>query len=486
MRLLVALLVAASACAQIRLVELPSKSPLVTFRIVFTTGAAVDPVEKPGLAALTAHLLADEGTRELTYQEVEDALFPMAGSVAVQVDKEMTAFSGVTHVDNLQAYYKLLRARLVDPGFREEDFKRVREDLVNSIRSGLRNNDEELSKEVLCENIFDGTPYGHYNLGTVESLEKLTLDDVKGFYQSQYSQTNLFLGVAGGFPTGFPEQMRKDFHTLPASAGFRPREKPAPIINANRVVIVEKETRSVAVSIGFPVLTGRGVMDYAAMLVANAYFGQHRTSYGLLYQQMREARGLNYGDYSYLEYFPNGGQRMEPPPDLVRHQQIYQIWIRPVERANAHFAIRMALYELDKLIQDGIPEDGFGRARDFVSRYVNFLTRTQNAQLGYAIDSIWYSLPAYAEMVQKAVAKLTREEVNAAIKRNLHTNRLVISVVANHAEDLKRQLAGDEPSPIAYNSPKPEAVLKEDKSIEKFPLGLKAENITIVPAAKVP
>ena len=486
MKLLVALLAAASAFAQIRLLSNFAKAPLVTFRIVFTTGAAADPPGKPGLAALTAHLLGDGGTRTLTYRQVEDALFPMAGSVAVQVDKEMTAFSGVTHVDTLAAYYKLLRARLVEPGFREEDFTRVKENLINAIRSSLRNNDEELAKEVLYENIFHGTPYGDYNLGTVESLEKLTLDDVKSFYQSQYSQTNLFLAIAGGYPAGFPEQMKKDFRSLPEGAGFRPRSKLAPMINVSRVVIVEKPTRSAAISIGFPMITTRNVADYPALLVANSYLGQHRVSYGLLYQQMREARGLNYGDYSYIEYFPNGGQRMEPPPNLARHQQIFQIWVRPVEPQNAHFAVRMAIYELDKLIREGIPQDGFERARDFVSRYVNFLTRTENARLGYSIDSIWYGIGPYAEMLHNALPKVTREDVNAAIRRNLRTNRLVITVVANHAEDLKRQLASDEPSPITYNSPKPESVTKEDKAIEKWPLHLKAEDITIVPADKVP
>src|SRR5689334_10910948 len=100
-----------SAAAQIRVIQRPAKSPLVTFRIVFTTGAASDPPEKPGLAALTAHLVADGGTSELTYKQVEDALFPMAASMAVQVDKEMTAFSGSTHVDNLADYYKLFRGR---------------------------------------------------------------------------------------------------------------------------------------------------------------------------------------------------------------------------------------------------------------------------------------------------------------------------------------------------------------------------------------
>jgi len=88
--------------------------------------------------------------------------------------------------------------------------------------------------------------------------------------------------------------------------------------------------------------------------------------------------------------------------------------------------------------------------------------------------------------VQNALAKMTRNDVNGAIKRNLRTSRLVISIVANHAEDLKNQLSNDDPSPITYNSPKPEAVTKEDDAIEKYPLHIKAEDITIVPASKVP
>jgi zinc protease len=484
-RLTLALLLASTAAAQFRVVQFPSKSPLVTFRIVFTTGAAADPADKPGLAALTANLIADSGTRDLTYKQVEDALFPMAASLDVQVDKEMTAFTGSTHVDNLAAYYKLLRARLLDPGWREEDFTRVRDDLVDSIRSGLRNNDEELGKEVLFENIFQATPYATYNGGTVSSLEKLTLADVKQFYAMHYSQSNLYLGIAGGFSPAFLEAMKKDFRHLPTGGSFRPRPKLATLVEGNRAVIVEKDTRSVAFSLGFPLVLTRSASDYAALLVAASYLGQHRMSGGVLYQEMRERRGLNYGDYAYIEYFPLGMYRMEPPPNVARRQQIFQLWIRPVEPSNAVFALRLALYELNQLIKDGIPQDGFERTREFVGKHINVLTRTRGAELGYAIDSIWYGAPNLVEYLKGALAKLTRDDVNRVIRQHLRTNRLVIVAVSNNAEDLKRQLASGDPSPMTYNSPKPASVTDVDKIVEKLPLHLRPEDIRIVPASKV-
>jgi len=479
------LLLSAAATAQIRVVPLPGKSPLVTFRIVFTTGAAADPVDKPGLAELTAMMIAEGGTKDLTYKQIGEAMFPMAASLEVQVDKEMTAFIGETHVDNLAAYYKLLRARLLEPGWRADDFQRIKDDAINGIRVGLRNNDEELGKEVLFAELYKDGTYGHYTGGTVSSLEKLTLDDVKQFYRSHYSQSNLFLGIAGGYSDKFLEGMKKDFRTLPTGAAFHPRNKPPAPITENRAIIVEKDTRSVAFSLGFPILTTRSMKEYPAMLLVASYLGQHRMSGGVLYDVMREKRGLNYGDYAYIEYFPQSGYSMEPPQNVARHQQAFQLWIRPVEPPTAKFALRLALYEFDKLVKEGIPQDGFDRTREFLTKYVNVLTRTKSAELGYAIDSIWYGAPNYVEMIKTAMSTLTRDEVNEYLRARLGNRHFVITVVTKDGEDFKKLLASDDPSPMTYNSPKPEAILTEDKTVEKYPLGLKAENITVVPVGSV-
>jgi len=188
---------AAPVSAQMRVMAQPNHSPLVTFRIVFTTGAAADPAASPGLAYLTAQMIANGGSKALTFQQIEDAMFPMASSFDAQVDKEMTTFSGSIHVDNLEAYYGLIRGMILEPGWREDDFKRVKDDCINGIKSGLRNNDEELAKEVLYSDIYQGMPYGHYTGGTVTSLEALTLDDVKHFYSRHYAQGNLILGLSG-------------------------------------------------------------------------------------------------------------------------------------------------------------------------------------------------------------------------------------------------------------------------------------------------
>ena len=483
------LLLVSCAAAQIRTVALPGKSPLVTFRIVFTTGSAADPADQPGLAYLTAQTIADGGTKDLTYKQVTDALFPMAAAVTVQVDKEMCTFSGATHVDNLTEYYKLLRGRLLTPGWREDDFRRVKDDAVNAIKVSLRgNNDEELGKEALYETLYQGTPYGHFNGGTVSSLEKISLDDVKAFYKSQYSQSQLIIGIAGGYSPEFLASMKKDFEALPAAASPRPGPAaiPAPLpVEKSRIVIVDKDTRSVAFSIGYPIEVTRARPDYAALLLVSSYLGQHRMSSGVLYDRMREKRGLNYGDYAYIEYFPRGMYLMEPQPNLARHRQIFQVWIRPVEPPTAKFALRLALFELDKLNKNGLTQEEFERTREFLSKYVNVLTRTKRAELGYAIDSLFYGIPPYNDYLKAQLAKLTLADVNRVIKKYIRADRVAIAAVTRNGEDLKRQLASEDASPMTYNSPKPKEITGEDTLVVKWPLGVKAEDIKVRPVSEV-
>jgi zinc protease len=176
---------------------------------------------------------------------------------------------------------------------------------------------------------------------------------------------------------------------------------------------------------------------------------------------------------------------MEPPPNLARHNQIYQIWIRPVEPPTAKFALRLALYELDKLRKDGISEQDFQATREFLGKYINILTRTKRAELGYAIDGIWYGVPNYNDQMHAALAKLTRDDINRVIRQYLRSNRLVIVAVTKDAENLKQQLASDDPSPMTYNSPKPESVIEVDKVVEKWPLNLRPDDIKVVSSTNV-
>lgn len=482
---------ARSADAQlpaIKVIAQPSQSPLVDVALLFDTGASSDPAGKAGLAMLTASMLTEGGTLRRSYAELQDAFYPLASGLSAQVDKHVIKLSGTVHQDNLQAWHGLVREMLLQPGFREDDFARVKTQLVNAIRVNLRaNNDEELGKEALYEMVYGADhPYGRLNLGHASELEALTLDDVRGFYREHFNANAVRVGLAGNYGESFQASLIADLQQLPQGSAAKVKVPAVPLAKRRSVQIIEKETPAVAVSFGWPIQLKRSDPDWAALWLVRSYLGEHRNSGALLYQRIREERGMNYGDYAYIEYFPNGMYLSQPKPNYPRHNDLFQVWLRPLRDNNdALFATRVALFELDRLIEDGIPAEQFEATRNFLDKYVTILTAASSARLGYALDADWFGTESFAEHVRGELAKLTPRRVNEVIRRYLKPEAAQFVFVARDAKGLAEALAADQPSPISYNSDKDADLLAEDALIERMPLHIDQADIRIIPGDRI-
>jgi zinc protease len=146
---------------------------------------------------------------------------------------------------------------------------------------------------------------------------------------------------------------------------------------------------------------------------------------------------------------------------------------------NAQMAMRIALYETQKMIDNGLSQEDFEKSRDYLMKNVYLLTANQNQRLGYALDSWWFGIGDYATTMRAAYAKLTRDDVNKAIKKYLSAKNLQVVIVTKDAEGLRDTLLKDEASSIQYDAPKPQ-LAEEDKVIGSYKLNLQPSDITIV------
>ncbi len=463
---------------------LPSaSSPLVALRVIVLAGAQNDPSGKEGLAALTASLIAEGGSKDLSYEEILRKFYPMAADLSHQCHKEVTVFSGVIHRDNLAAYEKIMAQMLTSPRFAEEDFERLRNQALDYLTKFLRGgNDEELGKQVLQLKIYGpGHPYGHVNLGSVQGLKAITIDDVKAFHKAHYGRATVQIGVAGGADNAFVNTFRDDLNALPDGSGKIPILPEVKAPQGLDVTIVEKPADATAISFGFPLDVTRRDDDFYALAVANSYLGEHRTFNGKLMQHLRRDRGLNYGDYSYIEDFIQEGASNLPIPNNPRRQQYFSIWIRPVPHDKAGFALRAALYELNKLVDEGMSEQDFEVTRSFLLNYSNLWVQTLSRRLGYAMEGGLYDRDDLVTELQRRLPKLTVEQVNAAVRRHLKSKGMQVAIVTQDAKALRNLLLSGQPTPITYDTEgTPETILAEDKIIARLPLG--EVKVTIVPA----
>lgn len=486
-------LMAIAACAKkpegtITLHE--SGSPYIAFYIWVKAGSQNDPAGKEGLAALTANLLSDGSTQQDDYKAILEKLYPMAAGYGYNVDKEMTVFTGRIYKDNLEAYYDLFRNSIVSPAFKPEDFERVKTQTLNFLERTRRyGRDEELSKELLFSMAYAGTPYEHPEEGYVESVKSITLDDVKAFYSKYYVRNNIVAGVGGGYPEGFDRRVRQDFDALPQGE-VAAVAKPEPAMpDGIHVLIVEKPTDATPISIGFPSGLLRSDPDFHAMMAMNSWFGEHRNSFSHLYQVIREKRGMNYGDYSYIEAFPLGYTTQIPRVNVARRSQLFEIWIRPISQTapgNLHdrtlFATRAALRELKALVDDGMTPATLDAAKGFLENYTINWGATVSRRLAYRVDDSFYGIggDGFLASIRPGLEALTLPDVNAAIQRHLQYQNLYIVFITRDAEGLKQKLLSGDPTPITYAGEKSADLLAEDREIAAFPIPVKEENISII------
>lgn len=465
-------------------------SPFVAFDVWVKVGSQNDPEGKEGLASLTADLLSEGSTRQDAYEQVMRKLYPMAAGYGSNVDKEMTVFTGRVHRDNLDAYYTLFKNALLSPAFREEDFTRIKSRTLNYLRQSRRfSNDEELSKELLFWSIYRGTPYAHPEEGYVQSVASITLDDVKAFYGRYYTADNIVVGIGGGIPKGFTERARADFGVLPAGAvPAVTKPSPAPI-DGLQILIVDKKTISTPISFGFPLQLLRNDPDFYALMLANSWFGEHRTSVSHLYQVIRETRGMNYGDYSYIEAYPQGYATQVPPTNVSRRSQIFETWIRPIAMTGpgtlhdrSLFALRAALRELSLLAGNGLTPEQFETQRQYLTNYYTNWASTLSRRLAYRLDDAFYGVPdpGFIAGIKPAMQALTLDKVNAAIKRHLQAKNLWVVLITQDAEAMKQKILSGEATPITYAGQQPREVLEQDRLIAAFPLPVTPERVTVM------
>ena len=458
--------------------------PSVTYAAWFRVGSQDDPAGREGLAWLTGQLLAGGGTQSNPWQAIVEQLYPMAAGWGVRVDREMTTFTGRSHHETADAFLNLLTEQWTAPGCDEKDLERIRAQGLSYLENNLRYaSDEELGKAGLEYFVFRDTPYAHPSIGTVAGLKAITLDDIKAFYASHYTRDRVVFAIGGRYEDAQRQALEASADALGESAGADPTPAPAPEdFSGKHLLLIDKPGADASISFGHPIEVQRGDEDFYALWLANSWLGEHRNSASHLFQVIRELRGLNYGDYSYIEAFPEGGFRSMPPTNVGRRAQLFQVWIRTLPNEHAHFALRAAHRELQRLVDEGLTQEQFELTRDFLRKYILHFADTSAARLGYAIDDRFYGIEgSHLDNFGAALDAMTLDQVNAAIKRHLDPSKLKIVMVTGEADKMREALVADAPSSIEYPSPKSDEIVAEDREINAYKLGIPAENVTVIP-----
>ena len=167
---------------------LNSETPTVAIQLRIEGGQRNEPLDKLGLAAMTAAML-NESTTERSNEEISNELQKLGGSVQFSIGNDATTLTVRSLSENLDATLAIAAERLLQPAFTEEDFARVKAQTLQSIRHSKTQ--PATTADVVYQLLLFGknNSFSYLNIGTEESVGQLTLDDVKAFYAETYSPT---------------------------------------------------------------------------------------------------------------------------------------------------------------------------------------------------------------------------------------------------------------------------------------------------------
>jgi zinc protease len=441
-----------------RVTTIDSRAPLVTIRVMITHGSTSDPAGKEGLAAITADAVTDGGFRVgndiVTKERLAELTIPWGSGArpSVRTSSRATTFFFTAPREVIGRYVtEVLRPMLTEPVFAAPEIERLKNETMSGI-SSLRSEDlEGLGLAAIDQYVLAGTGYAHHVLGRETTVPTITRDDVVRFYRDFYRPENAIIGISTT-DEAVVSQIRDAVRALNRDASTAApapsMTKPETFTGRHALVIEEPNAPAASVHVGFPFDVTRGSADYWPLYIANVWLGTHRDSFGQLYQKIREERGYNYGDYSYIEYWSGRSSSLFQVFNQPREQQYFSFWVRPVKHEHAVHLMKAVTYELEELVRNGMtPEQVLEAKNKARVLYLN-LGETVPRLVGARVDDVFYGAPpqgGFLEGYIDAINRVTPEQVNAAIRRNLSTADLKYVVVtdAPHLQATVDQIRGN-------------------------------------------
>ncbi len=399
------------------------KAPLVHIDIALLHGSLRDPDGKEGVASFMLSMLL-RGTRKKDAQEFHRMLDNLGAEIHLGKNKESLRIYGVTLSDKLPAFMDLLTEMLLEPAFAEIEFAKIREQVRSSLLDEL-GSDDDIADRRFQEYLLFGNPYGKMTAGSLDTIDRITLDDLRVFHRQYFRAGDLVFGASGGFDRKYLEKRFKEIcAALPAGSAGR-FEAPAPTIRKGKsLLLLEKPGRTQAqITVGAP---GVGFIDksYFAMMVANHVFGGGSFSARLM-REVREKRGWSYGAYS---WFRSG------------RKPLYFAMHTVPSNKDTIPALQLMLQLFASYARKGVDRKEFDFSKKSLVSQTAFLQDTVRKRLDNKVTEAVLGLPkGYYDSYRGKLRRLTLPQVQKAIKKHVDPSRcfaLVMGSVKEWEKDL--------------------------------------------------
>jgi zinc protease len=395
--------------------------PLVTFDLTLKGGHWLDPLEKAGVASFLADMLI-EGTKNRTPVELEEAIGLLGADISVEADDEEMRFSATTLARNFEATVDLIEEMLLEPRWDEKEYERLKQQLETRLKDQESNpraiSSLAYSRLLYGENHILGTPLS----GTPETTQRITLDDLKDYYDQNFSPSVATFHIVGDVD---------QYRVMKALSGFEKKwevknvsfpEYSLPLNNhARKVFFIDvPDAKQSVIRMGKLALSVKDD-NYNNLAYANQIIGGG--SSGRLFQLLRIEKGYTYGAYSTI------GSTLEITPYTAYTSVRTNVTLASLqlmrdlyENYKATFTDKEMEITKNKVIK------GNTRAFESFDAKLNLLRQMSKRQLPHD----------YVEKSQQELIEMSLKDFHKIIDQYMNQNQMLYLVVGDARTQLAR------------------------------------------------
>ncbi len=386
--------------------------PMVDVEVIFDAGAARNE-GKGGLAYLTNSLLS-EGTLQMSADQIAENFDHVGAQFSAESQRDMAIvhLRSLSDPSQLAVAVKTMEAVLTQPNFPEVSFKREQQNALSALKQQAQR-PQHVASRAFYSMLYERQPYSNWVLGEEASINALTLQDVKDFYQKYYNAKNATVAIVGDLTAQDADAIAQS-----VTNGLPKGEKATPIppvadLKEKVVKKIDFPSAQTTVLMGTPGMK-RDDPDFYALMVGNHILGGNG-SVTRIYSTIRNQHGLAYSAYSYF---------------IPMHER--GPFVLGLQTRNDQAPKAQAMMEelLKDFVAQGPTYKELEQAKqNLVGGYA--LQFDSNASICHELAALgFYQLPLnYFNDFKEKVNKLTADDIKEAFQKRITPDKVAIVMV---------------------------------------------------------
>lgn len=386
-----------------------------------------------GISHFIEHMFF-KGTKKRTALEIAECIEDVGGQINAFTGKEATCFYIKALDSHLELALDIISDMLFNSNFLSEDIEKEKGVVIEEINMG-----EDLPEDVLSDlhskAIWGKDAISLPILGTIDTVQSFTKEQIEKYISSYYIPENSIISIAGKFEMRDIEKIVEKYFGNWNSNNKKITSYSKPKIQSNHL-FKKKSIEQLHISLGIPGIETGNEDIYSLLLLSNVFGGG---SSSILFQKIREEKGLCYSIYSYVSAFNNTG--------------IINIYTSLNSKYSVD-VISTIKEELQKFIKAGISDEKLNKAKEQLKgNYILGLESTSSRMFNNGKSILFLNKINTPDDIIEKINNINKEKLNCTMKKTFEKG-IVNSAFVGDKVDILLLRDIIENDKVAFKNPK--------------------------------